>query len=249
MMSISPETPFVAEAEHLTRIINGQTIVDDVSFVVPRGEIVLVTGESGSGKSTLMRMIEGIDTPTSGQAHLLGRNVTTMPRAERTRLIADNVAVGFQSPNLDTNLTVWQNLIGLTEARGQRPDMRIAARILMQLGLRGRLDEQAKHLSGGEKLKLALGRITVSQPELLMLDEPTYALDHENKELMFQDIARACELGDTSALIVTHDLGPAREIANREFVMANGRLVDEIIYSPLKPTPQPTSDTHLPLGA
>lgn len=234
------EPLIVAGAYGASKYIGAQAIVRDVTLEVPKGEIVLLTGESGSGKSTVMRMIAGIDRPAPGAVKLFGQNLATMPRREHTRMIANRVGVGFQSPNLDTNLSVWDNFTGLTEARGQRPDFTVASRFLTRLGLQERLDDKAAVLSGGEKLKLALGRVMVAKPELLLLDEPTYALDHENKQYMFEDIAAACRDLGTSALIVTHDLEPAREVADREFVMASGRLVDEIAHGFRRSVPIPS---------
>lgn len=218
-------------AYDLTKSFNGQPIVRGVSLEVERGEIALITGESGSGKSTVMRMIAGIDRPDSGRTKIVGQDVYELSQRQRTRLIAGRVAVGFQAPNLDTNMSVFENLIGLSEARGQEPDMAAAARLVTRFGFDGALDKKASVLSGGEKLKLAFGRIMLSKPDVLLLDEPTYALDHENKEYMFDDIAVACRDEGVTALIVTHDLAPARAIADREFIMGSGELIDERQYS------------------
>lgn len=216
-----------ASLQHVSKYIGEQAIVHDVSLEVPTGEFVLVTGESGSGKSTLVRMLAGIEQPSHGTAKLLAKNLAAMSGKQKTSLIANQVGVGFQSPNLDTNFSVWDNFVGLNEARGQEVDYNTAARLLQRFKLTDKLDNRAATLSGGEKLKLALARIMLNGPELLLLDEPTYGIDHEGKAEVFTDLANACHDLGTTALVVTHDLAPARSVADREFMMNSGTLVRE----------------------
>ncbi|HSH18002.1 MAG TPA: ATP-binding cassette domain-containing protein [Candidatus Saccharimonadales bacterium] len=226
---------YAIRATNLHKAINGAAIVHDASLAVPQGEIALLTGESGSGKSTVMRMIAGIEHADSGDVSLFGQNMAALRPKARTRLIAGRVGVGFQSPNLHTNLTARENLYGLSEARGQRVDYDFAAYLITQLKLTEKLDKKAAVLSGGEKLRVALGRILLPKPELLLLDEPTAALDGPGKQEVVEDIATIChELGAT-ALIVTHEVDTARPVADREFIMASGRLQEEIMHDHSQP--------------
>lgn len=245
MSEYRPQPNTVAGAYQVSKFIGNQAIVRNVTLEVAQSEIVLLTGESGSGKSTVMRMMAGIDQPTAGHVKLFHKNLAAMTRGQHTHLIADEVGVGFQAPNLDTNLSVWDNFIGLAEARGQSLDFGVAAQILSRLKLHERLDDKAAILSGGEKLKLALGRVMVTKPNLLLLDEPTYALDHDSKADMFEDISATCRELGTSALIVTHDLVPARAVADREYIMSSGQLVETLMHrlpgsgTGNSPAPQP----------
>lgn len=232
MMNKHEQAQIVAKAENLTRVIDGQPIVNDVSIDVRKGEVALVVGESGSGKSTLVRMMSGIDTPTSGNAYMLGENITTMSKRQRSRLIAGRVGIGFQAHNLATNLSTAGNLFGLVQLQGRPPKRSTADTVVDQLGLGHRMNTQASKLSGGEKMKVALGRVLMTEPELLILDEPTSALDHEGKETLMRDIANTCQALGTTALIVSHDIEAARKVADRAFVMRSGVLLDEIVRGP-----------------
>jgi putative ABC transport system ATP-binding protein len=217
----------VATAHHVSKYIGNKAIVDDVSLEVHAGQVVLLTGESGSGKSTVLRMLAGIEEPSKGTVKLFNTNMASISARHRRELIANQVGIGFQAPNLDTNFSVWDNFVGLNEARGQKINYDVAAHLLERLKLSDKLDDRAQTLSGGEKLRLSLARIMLSQPDLLLLDEPTYAIDHIGKREVFDDLSATCRDLGTAALIVTHDKGVARPIANREYVMQSGIITGE----------------------
>jgi|GEM_PF-1113476 len=219
----------VARLEGVTKTFYGKPVVDGASLELRKGEIALITGESGSGKSTIMRLLSGIEKPDSGLVEVLGNDLSKLSDKKLGKLMAQYVGVGFQAHNLDTNMTVRDNLIGLTEATGKQVDVNRAVDLIKRLDLVGRLQEKASVLSGGQKLRLAFGAVMLARPDVLMLDEPTYALDHNSKQQMFEDIAVACHEDNVSALIVTHDVEPARAIADREYVMQDGRLYETAV--------------------
>lgn len=242
-----PSTEIVAGAYGIGKLVGEQAIVQDVSLEIARDEILLLTGKSGSGKSTVMRMMAGVDSPSRGHVELLGKDLTSMDQRDKSRLLAGHVAVGFQSANLDTNFNGWDNLIGLTEANGHPVDYDRAAWIVSRLGLKTMLDKKASKLSGGEKLRLSLGRATMSESDVMFFDEPTSGLDDRGKEEAFQYIEDLCRASGSSALIVTHDVEPAREIADREVVMSGGRLINEVVYD--RPHPASVFPPSVRLGA
>lgn len=228
-----PETSsIVARADNIYRTLGDVCVLNGASLEVPAGKLVLLTGSSGSGKSTMVRMFQDIDTPDRGHVELFGDALQDMSPKVRDQILADRVGIGFQAANLDTNLSVWENLIGLTQSRGRKADRTAAAHLLWNLDFRSAdmLHRKAGDLSGGQQLKLAFGRIALPQPELLLLDEPTYALDPEGKEHIFGHIADACHESGMAALVVTHDVEPAREVADREYVMSRGRIEEMLTY-------------------
>lgn len=215
----------VARAREATRNIHGKAIVDGASLEVPRGKIVLLTGKSGSGKSTLLRMMAGIVPPDTGDVELMGQNLAGMSRKSRKQLVADHVGVGFQMPKPHTNFSVRDNLYGLARARGQQVDFGFAAHIITSFGLTDKLQQQAGELSGGEMLRLGIGRVLMTRPDVLLLDEPTAALDGEAKATVVNNIASVCREIGASALIVTHEVDTARQVADREYQMAGGHII------------------------
>lgn len=219
----------LAAAQTVSKYIGEQAIVRDVSLEVREAEIVLLTGENGSGKSTVMRLLAGVEEPSGGTVELFSHNMAVMAGKDRAQLIAGRAGVGFQAPNLDTGFSVWDNLVMLSEARGQDINYGRAALLLERFKLANRVDDRAAVLSGGQKQRLALARIMLSGPDLLFLDEPTAPVDHAGKVDLFHDLATACRDVGTAALIVTHDTGLARPLADREYMMRSGQIIGEYV--------------------
>ena len=133
----------------------------DVSFSVPKGEFVAVVGESGSGKSTLLNMIGALDTPTSGEVFINGKNTFAMKEK------------AFQAFNLIPELSVEQNMIFPLLLDHQRPNKRYLDELLNVLGLEQRRDHLPSQLSGGQQQRVAIGRALMTRPSLVLADEPT----------------------------------------------------------------------------
>ncbi|EFH10866.1 ABC transporter ATP-binding protein [Pseudoroseomonas cervicalis] len=194
---------------------------------VAPGEFVSILGPSGCGKSTLLRIVAGLDRPTGGAVTLHGRPVTR-PGPDRGMV--------FQSYTLFPWLTVRQNILfGLQERRvPEREAQEIAARFIARTGLRGFEDHWPRQLSGGMQQRTALARALANDPDILLLDEPFGALDHQTRELM-QELLLEVWGSDTpetrkTVLFVTHDIDEAVFLANRVLVMSArpGRVKAEV---------------------
>ncbi len=201
--------------------------VDSVSLQITRGEFLGITGASGSGKSTVLNLLAGLDTPTSGQITFDGTTLASLSRRELSRHRGLRIGMVFQSFNLISHLTALGNvalaLLFNGTPRSDRQER--AVELLTQLGLADRLDHRPADLSGGEQQRVALARALVKQPELLLADEPTGNLDHENSLQISALLKERNEQGLT-VVMVTHDLELARNSCSRIVRMQYGRLVD-----------------------
>ena len=188
------------------------------AFALQTGAVVAVIGPSGGGKSTLLNVIAGFFDPAAGRVFWDGRDITTLPPAQRP------VAMLFQDNNLFPHLTVAQNV-----ALGIRPDLRLdekdrerVAQALARVGLEGFEARKPAALSGGQQGRVALARVLVQRRPLILLDEPFAALGPALKAEMLDLVADlAAETGAT-LLIVTHDPADARRIASQVILVADG---------------------------
>ena len=182
-------------------------------LTVAPGEFVAILGPSGCGKSTLLRIVAGLDAPTAGRVTLDGAPVTG-PGADRGMV--------FQSYTLFPWLTVAQNIrFGLAE-RGlpEAEQQAIAARLIARTGLAGFENHWPRQLSGGMQQRCALARALANDPEILLLDEPFGALDHQTRELMQELLLEIWDADRKTVLFVTHDIDEAIFLANRVIVMS-----------------------------
>lgn len=193
-----------------------------VSFDVYQGEILIILGPSGSGKSTLLNILGGLDTPTSGTITFWGAEVTKFSEAELTRYRRYSVGFIFQSYNLLPDLTTKENV---DLARELVDDPLDSHDVLRRVGLADRADHFPSQLSGGEQQRVAIARGVAKNPELLLCDEPTGALDFETGRQvlkLLKDINT--EFGRTVVLI-THN-APLAAMGNRVLRMRSGRIAD-----------------------
>ncbi len=211
----------VLRAEGLTRrLVDGTTIVDEVTFAVGRGEVVAVVGGSGAGKSSLLRLLNRLDEPTAGRVLVEGVDQAETPPGELRR----RVGMVLQTPRMFTG-TVADNLRWAFRARGEDLDDAIVARLLERVQLPGYADREAGSLSGGEAQRVSLARTLANQPRVLLLDEPTSALDEDTKAEVEATLRDVLTDQDVTCLIVTHDEAQARRLATRALRMAGGRVV------------------------
>jgi putative ABC transport system ATP-binding protein len=203
-----------------TGILN---ILDDVSFTVPVGQSLAITGASGSGKSTLLGLLAGLDQPSRGEVHLLGQSLTQMNEDRRAAFRASNVGFVFQSFQLLPNLTALENVMLPLELAG-KPAEAAANSMLQRVGLGDRLHHYPSTLSGGEQQRVSIARAFVQGPVLIFADEPTGSLDAGTGatiiDLMFDLAAQQ----NTTLVLVTHDLSLAAR-CDRQLVLQGGRMV------------------------
>ena len=197
------------EVRHLTKRYRlGSVVVNalnDVSFVVPEGRIVCITGKSGSGKSTLLHQLGLIDRPTSGQILLNGQDVTNLSDGARSRLRLAFLAYVFQEFALLQELTAHENVYLPGIMCSGQDCRRRAGELLDMVGLQGRWHHRPKELSGGEQQRVAIARALINQPKLLFADEPCANLDTTSSQMVMQTLVRLnVEMGVT-IIFVSHD--------------------------------------------
>ena len=220
------------------RYPGGQVALDDVSFDVPRGEFVFLTGPSGAGKTTLLKLIFREEVPNDGQILVNGRNVASLPRS-KIPYLRRTLGVVFQDFRLIPRKTVFENVTYLPrllgeDAKGQK---RLAYQALRRVGLAHRMNAFPAELSGGEQQRVAIARSLINEPELLIADEPTGNLDPElSSEILrlFLDINRR----GTTLLVATHDRSLIQRIGRRVLTLKAGRLVGDDTLEGATPEPR-----------
>ena len=223
-------TPNVAiSAEHLTRIFGegeARTVaVNDVSLDIPFGQMFYVVGPSGSGKTTLLSMISGILRPTSGRVRVKGTDIWSLSPAENARFRLSTIGFVFQDYHLFPRLTTAENVAIPLVLRGEPWDasIRKGVEYLDIVGLKTRADLPPVKLSGGEQQRVAIARAMVSQPDIMIFDEPTASLDGDTGRNIVAFV-KANLLTPTRAIVmVTHDTR-IYEFASDILHMADGKL-------------------------
>ena len=206
----------------------GSKVLDGVSLAVARGELVGIIGPSGSGKSTLLRALVGLTPPCGGQVVLDGLAVDYRKPAS-LRKLRDRVAIVFQQYNLFQNMTVLDNItVAPVKVRGQpRAETEDRARALLaRVGLADKERAYPDELSGGQQQRVAIARALALQPDLILLDEVTAALDPELVRDVL-DVIRDLAEGGMTMLLVSHEMSFIREAAHRVVMMDQGRVVEE----------------------
>ncbi len=225
MMTLAPDTTRpIFVAQDVTRVFRTGAVevraLRGVTLSLQEGEMVVLLGASGSGKSTFMNILGGLDKPTEGQVFFRETELTRASDAELTRYRRDHVGFVFQFYNLVPSLTACENVALVTEiARNPlRPE---AALELMGLG--GRLDHFPAELSGGEQQRVAIARAIAKQPDVLLCDEPTGALDSKTGVQVLEALCRVNEELGTATVLITHNADIQR-IAHRVVTLTDGRV-------------------------
>ncbi|MET7887782.1 ATP-binding cassette domain-containing protein [Streptomyces avermitilis] len=213
------------DVENLSKTFGARTLWRDVNFTVKRCEMLALVGPSGSGKSTLLNCLGLLDRPSGGAIHYDGTDITRFGRRETLRFRRDTLGYLFQNYALIENATVDENLDVVSNLRRSKQGT-IGATVseaLDRVGLAGRGKEKIFHLSGGEQQRVALARLLVQQPTLVLADEPTGALDDANTTVVV-DILREMSTGGCAVVIATHDAG-VRDRCDSVFAAHDSSLV------------------------
>jgi putative ABC transport system ATP-binding protein len=179
----------------------------DVDLEVYRGDIQLLMGPSGSGKTTLLSILGGILTPSAGSLCLLGQDLTRMNRAQLSKFRLKNIGFIFQEFNLFPALTALENVALALEMKGikGRAAKQQAMQLLDQVGLADRAHKYPRDLSGGQKQRVAIARALAGEPQIIMADEPTAALDSQSGHAVISLLRKLAKEGNRTVLMVTHD--------------------------------------------
>jgi cell division transport system ATP-binding protein len=213
---------------HVTRRYpGGQTALDDVTFEIPRGQFVFLTGASGAGKSTLLRMIFREEVPSAGQILVNGRNVSSIP-AGKIPYLRRTIGIVFQDFRLIPRKTVFENVTYLPRILGVslQKQKKMAYLALRRVGLAHRLNAFPPELSGGEQQRVAIARALINEPEILIADEPTGNLDPElSREILrlFLEV----NLRGTTVILATHDRDTIQRVGRRVLTLDHGRLASD----------------------
>jgi putative ABC transport system ATP-binding protein len=200
-------------------------ILKDVRMQVRHGELVAIVGPSGSGKSTLLGIIAGLDTPTSGQVLIDGIDVTRMREAQLASVRNQKIGMVFQAFNLIPTLTAQENVEAPLAIGKHSGNATAQARAMLTLvGLGHRFKNRPNQLSGGEQQRVAIARALVTQPAIVIMDEPTGNLDRANSENVLQMIRDIQQQTGTTFIIATHDATVA-QAAHRTIRLMDGRVV------------------------
>jgi putative ABC transport system ATP-binding protein len=213
-----PNTPPLA-TRNLTRVVDGTTLVKDVTMEVQAEEVFVVFGPSGSGKTSLLRLLNRLDEPTGGTVLLDGTDYRSIePRTLRQR-------VGWvpQDPTLIDG-TVAENVAWGPTLRDEPVDDERLTALLDRLGLTGFAERAADRLSGGEAQRVAIARTLFNDPDVVLLDEPASSLDAEAADRVESLLADVMDAYSLTAVLVTHDADRARRLGQRGVRLEGGQI-------------------------
>ena len=217
----------IVEIRNLKKAFGDHVVLDGINLCVRQGEKVVVLGPSGSGKSTMLRCINELEVPTSGEIFVSGVEVTS-PKTNLNK-VREHLGMVFQRFNLWPHKTVLENVIlaqttvlkvPAAEAREK------ALALLASVGLADKAEAYPASLSGGQQQRVAIARALAMEPKVMLFDEPTSALDPELVGEVLAVMKRLAESGMTM-IVVTHEMGFAREVADRVIFMDGGHIVEE----------------------
>lgn len=218
----------ILKAEHLKKSFDKQTFVlNDISFSIKKGEVVVILGPSGCGKSTFLRCLNKLEDIDEGTLLLNGKNYEH--EKKEVHLIREKVGMVFQSYDLFPNMTILNNLLLApckVQKREKREVTKEAEELLLRVGLSEKVNDYPRQLSGGQKQRVAIIRALLMRPEILLLDEITAALDPEMVREVLQVVLELAREGMTM-VIVTHEMEFAKAVADRVIFLDKGKIIEE----------------------
>ncbi|MEJ7705796.1 MAG: amino acid ABC transporter ATP-binding protein [Nocardioidaceae bacterium] len=222
-------------------------VLKGIDMELHQGEVVVIFGRSGSGKSTLLRCVNFLEDPTEGTIEVagirLGGGHRTRQKRERIRQLRLHVGMVFQQFNLFPHMTVLQNVMeGPLSAKGRdkAATRKLAVNLLDRVGLADKADEHPIRLSGGQQQRVAIARALAMEPEVMLFDEPTSALDPELTGEVLAVMKNLSTDLHMTMMVVTHEMGFAREVSDRMCFFHEGAILEEgppsqVVGSPRSP--------------
>lgn len=224
ILKIESIEKYYGNKSSLTKAIN------NISFQVEKGEFVAIMGASGSGKTTLLNCISTIDKVTSGNIYVAGRNITNLNGKELNKFRREELGFIFQDFNLLDTLTAYENIALALSIQGVKPD-EIDARIrevARELDIESVLKKYPYEMSGGQKQRVASARAIITEPKLILADEPTGALDSKSSKMLLEKISYLNIKNMATILMVTHDAFTA-SYASRVIFIKDGRIFNKLL--------------------
>ena len=214
----------------------GEVSVDalaGVDFSVEKGEFVAIMGPSGSGKSTLLHLMGGLDQPSDGEVTLAGQRLSVLGDKEATLVRRHNIGFVFQFFNLLPMLSAEENIALplVIDGKNLRQHQERIDHLLEMVGLSERRRHKPDQLSGGEQQRVALARALVTEPAIVLADEPTGNLDSKTGTLIMELLRRSCDELEQALIAVTHD-ARAATYADRVVFLRDGQIVRELVFDP-----------------
>ena len=217
----------IITVENLKKVYGNHVVLNGISTTIKKGEVIAIIGPSGCGKSTFLRSLNMLEIPTEGHVYFHDTDLTD--KSVNINHIREKMGMVFQNFNLFPNMTVKKNIMLapvqlkiMTEQEAEKK----AYELLDRVGLRDKADQYPDMLSGGQKQRVAIARSMAMEPEVMLFDEPTSALDPEMVGEVLTIIKELAESGMTM-LIVTHEMGFAREVATRTMFLYDGVIAEE----------------------
>ena len=199
-------------------------ILKDISIDIQEGESIGIVGPSGSGKSSLLMLMGGLERISNGTINLLGQNLSEMNENKLASFRRSNVGIIFQSFHLIPTMTALENVAVPLELNGNKDAFGLAEEALVKVGLSDRLSHFPSQLSGGEQQRTALARAVIANPKILLADEPTGNLDHDNGKIVADYLFELHTENKATLVLVTHDLELA-ERCERKIKISDGELL------------------------
>ena len=217
----------ILQVNHLSKSFGSHEVLRDIDFTVKKGDVTSIIGASGSGKSTLLRCINLLEIPTSGEILYHGKNVVA--KGVNAPAYRSHVGMVFQSFNLFNNMTVLENcMVGQIKVlkKGKEEARTHAMEYLQKVGMAPYINAKPRQISGGQKQRVAIARALAMDPEVLLFDEPTTALDPEMVGEVLT-VMRALAQEGMTMLVVTHEMAFARDVSSHVVYMNQGVICEE----------------------
>ena len=218
----------IIEVKHLKKAFGEREVLKDISVDVYPGDVIAIIGPSGCGKSTFLRSLNKLEQPDGGQIMVNGKDM--MNKDTDLDAVRQKLGMVFQQFNLFANKTILENItLAPVELKLQSKDeaKKRAMELLENVGLPDKADAYPSNLSGGQKQRVAIARALAMAPDAILFDEPTSALDPEMVGEVLNIIKQLAETSGMTMLIVTHEIGFAREVANRVLFFSDGYITEE----------------------
>lgn len=219
-------TDTLISVRNLYKRFESLEVLKNINFDLKEKEVLVIVGPSGAGKSTLIRCINRLEEPTEGEIWFEGRKIEEKSNLNKLR---EKIGMVFQRFNLFPHLTAIQNImlaLKVVKKKKDEESREIALHFLEKVGLKDRRDHFPNQLSGGEQQRVAIARALAMQPDVMLFDEPTSAIDIELiKEVL--DVMKELAREGMTMIVVTHEMGFAREVGDRIIFMDKGEIVEE----------------------